>query len=70
MTAGELLEILEQASPHADLVARDITADGPDGPHYEILRAKVIQGLTRATVKSPRPPDVIELSCVPSERGA
>jgi hypothetical protein len=36
MTAGELLEILKEANPHADLVARDITADGPNGMHYEI----------------------------------
>jgi len=69
MTAGELFKVLEKANPHADLVARDISGDDPDGPHYEVLRAKVIRGLTRATVKSPRPPDVIELACVPSRRG-
>jgi hypothetical protein len=68
MTAGELLEILEQANPGANLVARDITAEDPGGPHYEILRVKVIHGLTSATVKNPSPPDVIELSCVPAER--
>jgi hypothetical protein len=70
MTAGELLEILKEANPHADLVARDIAADGPNGMHYEILRAKVIHGLTQATVKSPRAPDIIELSCVQSRGGA
>ena len=68
MTAGELLEVLEQANPRANLVARDITTDDADGPRYEVLRAKVIHGLTWATVKNPNPPDVIELSCVPSER--
>ena len=69
MTAGELFKVLEQANPHADLVARDISGDDPNGPHYEVLRAKFIRGVTRATVKSPRPPDVIELSCAPSRGG-
>jgi hypothetical protein len=69
MTAGELLKVLEEANPHADLVARDISGDNEDGPHYEVLRAKVVPGVTRATVKSPRRPDVIELACMPSRRG-
>jgi len=68
MTAGELLEILEQANPRANLVARDITVKDQNGSHYEILRVKVIHGLTRATVKNPSPPDIIELSCVPNQR--
>ena len=68
MTAGELFKVLEKTNPNADLVARDISGDDPDGPHYEILRAKFIRGATRATVKSPKPPDVIELACLPSKR--
>ena len=62
MTAGELLQVLEDANPRANLIVYDI--DEQQG--YEIISTRTVSGQFRATVKNPSPPDTIELSCARS----
>jgi len=66
MTAGELLQVLEDANPRANLIVYDINTSGAERQGYEIINARTVSGQIRATVKNPSPQDIIELSCAPS----
>ena len=67
MTAGELLQVLEDANPRANLIVYDIAINGAERQGYEIISTRTVSGQLRATVKNPSPPDTIELSCAPSD---
>jgi hypothetical protein len=67
MTAGELLQVLEDANPRANLIVYGIAVNGAERQGYEIINARTVSGQIRATVKNPSPPDIIELSCARSD---
>ncbi len=66
MTAGELLQVLEDANPSANVIVYDIAIKGAARQGYEVISTETVSGQIRATVKNPSPPDTIELSCAPS----